>query len=252
MNKKQKETIVTNESISQLILALDQAQSPEQVTQLEKSIAEIGESAVPELLQYSKQLYPRPGRRIVIVRILQKMGYPANQSAIRYLVTQASNTNSSGWDIALKTLIDIGKPVIPEIGDALQFYSQDLFEYHPEIQGLCILLEKMGSPVIDSLLPNLLQLLEAGTDEDYVTEYALWPIRKIGSPKADVAIPTLGQIISSKRDDKIRISSIDALDEFDISATRSIIPVLKECLDDESESVRDSAQKILEKINSAQ
>lgn len=234
------------ESASQLILTLDKALSPEQVAQIEARISEIGESTIPELLQYAKQI--SPGGRTTVIRVLQKMGYPRNRLAIPFLVSQASNTNSSGWSITLHTLIEIGEPVIPDIHNALQFYSQNLEEYHPEIQGLCILLEKMGSPMIDPLLPELFQLLKSGTDDNYVAEYSLWPIRKIGSPKADDAIQILGQIISGKRDARIRTISINALGDFDISTTHSIIPILKKCLNDRSEDVRDSAQKILDQI----
>lgn len=234
-----------SELMSDLIQALDTARSAEEVNQISGRIAKIGEPAIPDLLKYAKTLYPRPGSMLTIMRILHTMGYPANQSAIPFLVSEASNINSSGWEIALNDLIEIGEPSIPEVHNALQFYMKDLDEYQNEIQGLAILLKLMGSPLIDPLLPDLLRLLVAGTDENHVDEYALGPLRKIGSPKADDALEYLSTIISSRRGKEIRKASIESLIDFDPSAIRFLVPILRDCRFDDEEGIRHSAEKIL-------
>jgi len=234
-----------SELILKLLYALDTAQTNEEVIQVSKRIAEIGESAIPELLQYAKQLYPRPSGLASVMRILKLMGYPANRSAFPFIVSQASNINSSGWETALNTLIEIGEPALPELRNALQFYTQDLDEYQNEVQGLAILLKLMGSPLIDPLLPDLLLILEAGTDENHVDEYILLPLGEIGSPKADDALNYLHTIIASSRSKQIRKASIDSLSKFEHSKIRSFIPVLRDCLYDDDEVIRTSAVKIL-------
>jgi hypothetical protein len=235
--------------LSNLILTLDKSLSDEERDQIIITIARIGEVAIPELLQYAKTLYRKPSWRMDIIKIFRLMGYPTNKYAIPWIVSLASNINSPGWDIALETLKEIGSPAIPKIREAIKYYSDDYVESIGEIQGLCILLKQMGSPIIDPLLPELITLLEAGTDEAGTDEYALLAIRKIGSPKADTAIPIIGRIIASQREPFYRKSSIEALEDFDPSAIRPLLPILRNCLNDEDKSISDAAQKIIPSID---
>lgn len=234
-----------SDSIAQLIQTLDMARTTDEVEQIIDSIAEIGESAIPALLQYEKTLYRQPSGYKSVMRIYQLMGYPVNRSAIPSIVSQASRSNSPGWETAISILVSIGDVAIPEIHDTFHFYFKDLDGYSLEIEALCVLLKKIDSPTIDPLMPELLYLLERGTDENHVDECALWPIKKIGSPKANAAIQTLGRIISSKRVERIRKISIDALRDFDMSAVSCLIPVLEECLTDPSSAIRSSSQDVL-------
>lgn len=234
-----------NNSTSQLIQALDMARTTDEVEQIIKSIAEIGEVAIPKLLEYEKTLYRQPSGYKSVMRIYQLMGYPANRSAIPSIVSQSSRINSPGWGIALDILTSVGATAIPEIRDALQFYFGNLDHYSLEIEGLCILIEKIGSPTIDPLLPELLYLLEKGTDGNHVDEFALWPIKKIGSPKANAAVQTLGRIISSGREERIRKIAIAALRGFDLSVIHPLVPIIRECLSDPSATIRNSAEEIL-------
>jgi hypothetical protein len=77
-----------SELISELLIALDAARTTEEVIQVSSRIAKIGEPAIPELLRYAKQLYPRPGGLGTVMRIIQTMGYPANRSAIPFIVSR--------------------------------------------------------------------------------------------------------------------------------------------------------------------
>ena len=91
-------------SISQLIRTLDMARTTDDVEQIINRIADSGESAIPELLQYEKTLYRQPSGYKSVMRIYQLMGYPANRSAIPTIVSQASSMNSPGCEIALAKL----------------------------------------------------------------------------------------------------------------------------------------------------
>jgi HEAT repeat protein len=234
-----------SEKISELLIELDSAETRDQINQIVDRIAKFGELAVPELIQYVKQSTSGHGAKVSVIRILQKMGYPANRPALQFMVGQASNINSSGWEIVLSALVDIGEPVIPEVRDAVRFYSLNINNYSIEIQGLATLLELMGSPRIDPLLPELLFLLESGTDENEVDLYALWPLRKIGSPKADIALDQIAKIISSHRSTTTRKAAIDTFIYFDLSAVRPFVHILKDCLSDDEKTIRESAVKIL-------
>ncbi len=235
-----------SDSISQLVQALDTAQTSKELDQIISRIAQIGEPAIPELLKFQKTHYVAKASRVM--KIYQLMGYPANRMAIPSIVTEASIINSPGCETAIDILIKIGEPAIPEVRENLRFCFKDLNGYASEIQGLCVLLELMGSPLIDPLMPELLHLLEEGTDENYVDEYALWPIQKIGSPKADSAVQVLSRIIMSKRAERIRNISINALPGFNASVIRPLVPVFRDCLSDPSEAVRSSAKKVLESL----
>lgn len=235
-------------SISQLIQSLDTALTIDDVEQVIKSIAQIGETAIPALLEYEKTLYRQPSRYKTVMKIYQLMGFPANHSAIPSIVSQASRSNSPGWGIALSILLSIGPDAIPEIRNALHFYFKDLDSNSLEIEALCVLLKKINSPTIDPLLPELLFLLENGTDENHVDEYAIASIKLIGSPNANAAIQILGKIILSKRSDRIRKISIDALRDFDITVVRFLAPILQESVNDSSSVIRSSSQEVLNLI----
>jgi hypothetical protein len=246
--------IQMNTPTQQLIQELDAAKCPEVWVDVAHRIAQIGEPAVPELLRYviSPSINITRGRRYMVNKVLLFMGYPANRSAIHFMVSQVSWSNSPGWDDTLETLINIGEPVIPAVRQALRFYRRDLYEYSIEIQGLCVLLENLDVPVIEPLVPDLLQLLEAGTDVNHADEYVLWPLRKIGSPRADAAIPILGKIIASQRREHTRKVAIEALKDFDPDAVRPLVPILKRCMGGESERLRESARKILAGLGEAE
>jgi HEAT repeat protein len=239
-----------NSPTQQLIKDLDADRSPEGWLGAAHQLAQIGEPVVPELLHYviSPNHYRTTGRRYKAIKVLQLMGYPANRSAIHFMVSQVSWINSPGWDDSLEVMKNIGEPVIPAVRQALKLYKRDLHEYSIEIKGVCVLLEQMNKRAIAPLVPDLLYLLENGTDENRTDEYAIWPLRRIASPKANAAIPILEGIIASQRREYIRIIAIEALLDFEPSAVRPLIPLLRGCLDDESEKVRKSARKVLAKL----
>jgi len=233
------------ESLVDLFQSLEAVKSIKEMNEVSNKIADIGEPAVLYLLQYAKPPRFSAGSDIIVMRILQKIGYPGNRAALTYIVSHASDINSTAWEVAMDILVSIGEPAMSEVHEALQFYSRKPFSYRFEIQGLTTLLEKMGSPLIDPLLPDLLVLLRVGTDRNEVGEYAISPIRMIGSPKADKALKYLGKIISSQCKKRIRKLSIEALSDFDPEAVRPLVPVLQDCLSDQDDEIRQCAENIL-------
>jgi len=230
--------------VARVMKDLDLARSADQVSEAINALAEFGELAVPALIEYGRS--PDRRRWTLVMRALQQMGYPSNGSALPYIVGQVSNINSPAWDLTLSMLKAIGEPAIPHVRKSLEFYSNDLDRYGDAIQGLCVLLEQLGSPTIDPLAPELLRLLEAGTGENPVDLYAIGPLRRIGSPKADAAIPLLANKIHSTRSGRIRRECIEALEDFDASVIRPLVPILRERLDEDSEELRSSARRILD------
>ena len=64
------------------------------------------------------------------------MGWPMNANALEFIVSDASNVNSSNYENSRSALLAIGKAVLPEIGFALEFYRRDVEFYRAEIQSL--------------------------------------------------------------------------------------------------------------------
>jgi hypothetical protein len=234
-----------SESISDLIRILDESKINDELNEAISKLARFGKSAVRNLLDFERSLSPSTRHRLTLAKIFQQMGYPAIRDAIPWIVNEASRINSPGWETALEILEEIGEPAVPEIKKAFLFYSKDHEQYSLEFQGLCTLLERIGSPVMDPLLPELLQLLEAGTDENFVSVYALGPIRKIGSPKANSALRIIGDLILRSRNTQNKLAYINALVDFDPMAVKQLLPILEVCLDDDVVPIRTSADSVL-------
>lgn len=234
-----------NKLAFELLEKLLSAQLGDEINRLIEQIAEIGEPAVEPLLWYIKNRAPVRSSHFWAMPILQKIGYPDNRAAIGFMVDLASDINASHWEAALDELVEIGEPALSAIRNAIHYYASDLEENSLAIQGITILLAKMGSPLIDHLLTDLLWLLEMGTDNNWADLYVLLPLRKIGSPKADIALNAIEKVITSKRNKIVRKESIEALADFDRAVTRRFIPMLKDSLDDPEEEIRQSAQDAL-------
>ena len=237
-----------NATVPQLIQNLEHTASDVEMKQTMDALVQKGSESVPDLLSAVGNLPQRKGLRRTVTQIFQRIGYPSNTAAIPFLVGIASDINSPGWENALTALKEAGEPILPQVHEAIQFYSKDYDQYGLYFQGLCTLLEEMGSPIIDSLLPDLLQLLEVGTSDNFIDEYALWPLSKIGSPKADAAVSILKQKIQAKDQGEVRPAFILALQYFDLASVKQLAPVLYECLSNPSIPVQESARKILSLI----
>ena len=238
------------DKFKQLIRSLEIAQVPEEESMALNNLAQLGESIVPELLSYASQSGFHSIKREMLLKVFQKIGYPANKLALPFIVSEVSNINALGWELALSILLNIGDPALPFVQDALQFYNQKCDYYSLEVQGLCRFLELLDSPNILSLLPELLYLLDAGTDQNCLTEYAIGPIKKIGSPKANSAIPLISKKIQQLKLEPLRTSLITALKSFDVSALQQLHQLLIDLSSDSSKIIRVSAKDILNTIQS--
>jgi HEAT repeat protein len=217
-------------------------QSERQQEAIQELIA-LGEHALPCLigaLEMSKyqQAWPR------IMHIIQQIGGPKSLDVIPVLLRFLKDSNKPPYEPAFETLRQMGERVVNSVHDILVYcWSDDSW-----IQGVCALLEEIDSVDLDVLLSGLLHLLEIGTDENCLDEYAIGPLRKIGSPKADAAIPLLIERIDSRRSEDIRMAAMEALTSFDLQTAQDAIPTLQAVLADPSERIRNEARKVLEWI----
>jgi hypothetical protein len=159
------------DKIPSLIHRLEETKNTDEFESLIDELSKFGETIIHRLLD--EYLYTLPlikGKRITVLRICQKIGYPENKTAIPYMVGIVSDINSPGWELAVQELIKIGSPAIPEIRDALRYYSNNYTENNTEYEGLCILLKEMGAPTVNPLVTDLYKLVEDGTES--VKSYA--------------------------------------------------------------------------------
>ena len=152
------------DKISLLIHGLEQAKSISESEGLIEELAKLGEPVIQRLHDEYLTAQPvRKGKRIHVIMIYQKMGYPANRTSIPFLVDIVSDINSPGWELAVQELVKIGAPAIPKIKEALRYYSDDYVENDSAYQGLCALLKEIGTPVINPVKPELVILADEGT-----------------------------------------------------------------------------------------
>lgn len=57
--------------------------------------------------------------------VFARVGYPTNEAALAYIVSDASNPNSPIWEVSRDALLAIGAPVLPIISDAIEYYRRD-------------------------------------------------------------------------------------------------------------------------------
>jgi len=151
--------------ISLLIHQIEQAKSINETNALIDKLSEFGDEVIQPLRnEYLHALPLKKGKRVIVLRIYQRMGYPKNKNAIPYMVDIVSDINSPGWELAIQELVKIGSPATNEIRNALNYYSDNYAENGTEYEGLCSLIKEMGLPVIKQLAPDLQKLVEEGTE----------------------------------------------------------------------------------------
>lgn len=233
-------------SIMEKLFSLEKVESIEEQERISWELATLGNEAIPTMIQFT-QLYPLKFSRLeIIAHIVDLMGYPANRNGIPFLLDVIANINHPGWEIAASALNKIGEPILPDVRKALQYYLQNPEEYQYQIQGLCVFFELQSPGLIKLFIPDLLILLENGTDTNFVDLYALYPLIKIGSPDADLALPYIQKIIISDRSDHLRAFSIKALRHFDPKIVSAYIQIVEECLEEESIQIHFEALLTLE------
>lgn len=205
------------------------------------SLIALGEKALPCLigaLEMEKYASAWP----MILQIIQQIGIKSSiDDVIPLLLRCLKDSNKPIYKAAFNLLLTMGDSVIYSARDILAYsWSDDSW-----IQNTCTLLKEIDSKHLDILTSELLHLLKIGTEKNNLDEYAIGVLRNIGSPKANNALPILREkLLVSDRED-LKQASIEALQSFDPLVVRPFIPVLKECLLDDSEVVRSSAQRVL-------
>jgi HEAT repeat protein len=208
-----------------------------------RSLAALGPSVFPWLLEVREKT-----RWDNVVRVIREIGYPESAPAIDWLVHQLQDVNWPGTMEGMEILIEIGAPVVPYLRRVMQDFAADGWW----MAGICRMLERMDRIVIRPLVPELLRLLELGTDENELDWEAIGPLAQIGSPEADAAIPLLcSRIVDQTRHPELRRLAAAALGEFRAPAIIPAILCLRQALKDPAEEVRIAASASIAKIEGA-
>ncbi len=232
-------------SVTQILESLTDAQS-ESYKHSVQYLINSGEQSLPSLLGallMDKYTSIRP----IIIQIIQRIGESTSiDCAIPVFLGFLKDANKPIFKTAFNALLTMGDKVVYYALDILTYYwSDDMW-----VLNTCALLERMDSGQLDILIPELLHLARIGTKENCLDESAIGVLKKIGSPKANVAVPLLGEkLLLSDRND-LRLASIEALQNMDPSIVKPLIPILKECLLDKSDTIRSSTQNLLIKLES--
>jgi len=209
------------------------------------SLLTLGDQALPCLIGALSMKKYAPAWPLLI-QIIQIIGTHASiDDAIPPLLRFLKDSNKPIYEVAYKSLLTMGDVVLYNARDILAYcWSDDVW-----IQEVCVLLTNMNTVHLDMLVPEILHLFEIGTDENCLDEHVIDLLCKIGSPKANAVVPLLQEKILSRNRESIRHASIEALQYFDPSIIRPLIPLLRECLSDPSEAIRSSAKKVLEALD---
>jgi len=240
---------MTRHDMTRLIEWITADSMPITYDQLIDELAEFGEPVVIPLLHCIRAASHQRRRHSVALRVFERIGYPANKAALEYIVCSATIIDFVEWQRAVSIVRTIGAPAVPEIRTLIHSYLRDCNEYKFEIQGLGILLETLDLRMIEPLMPELLDILSCGTDDNFVDEYVLPVLGGIGSPAADLALPWVENTISSSRSERIRFKCLEILHRFDKMSVRNLTPVLKACLCDSSDAIRRSAARVLDLLH---
>lgn len=118
-----------------LIEQVEQAKTSQEIASLIDKLVELGPVSVTALLE--KMPKPVHARlHFIGAKVFARIGYPKNREALDFMVSDASNINSSAYEISRKALLSIGRPVLPNISHALKFYRRDNESYKFEIESL--------------------------------------------------------------------------------------------------------------------
>lgn len=119
-------------------LAIEQIEKAASLQELESLLdilVDIGKPAITATLEKMPSLVTSR-LHSVGAKLFARIGYPNNAEALKFLVSDASNPNSSTWEISRGAILAIGAPALSEIADALEFYRRDVEFYNIEIDTL--------------------------------------------------------------------------------------------------------------------
>jgi hypothetical protein len=118
-----------------LIDQVKNSKSWDELPPLIEKLVNLGEPALNALLEQNPMVVTSR-LHFVCAHVFARVGYPANKSALEFMVSDVSNTNSITWDISREAVLTIGTPVLPVIADVLNFYRLHEMENKSEIDAL--------------------------------------------------------------------------------------------------------------------
>ncbi len=215
-------------AVIEKVAEFDQTRDANRRAELLRNLVAQGEEIIPWVLEYA-HIPPHYLKSLSVLEILDAFGYPANKQGLPFISSVIANLNNIGWEKAFEMGKRIGEPIIPEIREGVKFCFRDPEYYCGLIEGFCQFLEEVDPKYSAMALPELLEILRKGTDENPIDEYAMWPLGKIGSPQADPAIPLLiGIVTDRERSSRTKADAIKTLQSFRRESLKPYIPRLIE------------------------
>ncbi len=108
---------------SSLVEQVKTTTSWEDLPHLIEELTSLREAAVKALLDQQPGLVTSR-LHFVSAKVFARVGFPTNAPALEFMVSDASNSNSSTWADSREALLSIGAPALPAIEDAISYYRR--------------------------------------------------------------------------------------------------------------------------------
>lgn len=118
-----------------VIEQIEKAATRQEIDSLLDELVEIGKPAIVAIFKKMPGLVTSR-LHLIGAELFARLGYPTNAEALTFMVSDASNSNSSTWKISQKAVLDIGPAALSEIASALEFCKRDVEFYNIEIETL--------------------------------------------------------------------------------------------------------------------
>lgn len=118
-----------------VIEQIEKAATRQEIDSLLDELVEIGKPAIVAILEKMPGLVTSR-LHLIGAELFARLGYPTNAEALTFMVSDASNSNSSTWKLSQKAVLDIGPATLSEIASALEFCKRDVEFYNIEIETL--------------------------------------------------------------------------------------------------------------------
>ncbi|PKN91801.1 MAG: hypothetical protein CVU44_17990 [Chloroflexi bacterium HGW-Chloroflexi-6] len=118
-----------------VIEQIEKAATRQEIDSLLDKLVEIGKPAIIAILEKMPGLVTSR-LHLIGAELFARLGYPTNAAALTFMVSDASNPNSSTWKISQAAVLDIGPTALPEIAATLEFCKRDVEFYNIEIETI--------------------------------------------------------------------------------------------------------------------
>jgi hypothetical protein len=122
-------------ALDKLIIDIEQAKTQQELDLLLNQLVNLGKPAVKGLLEKMPGLVTSR-LRIIGAKFFYRIGYPNNEDAIPFIVSDASDINSITYEESYNTILQIGKHALSQIEEAIDWYSRECEVDNTAIESL--------------------------------------------------------------------------------------------------------------------